>query len=223
MGFTGGHLWTSVNLRFLLSPGFVFLTTAAAGAAEVAVVGVFPPSKAVLVIDGDGPFTVPVGASKGSVRVRSVDDGGAVLEVDGKRVSLPVGSAPIRRDPSTASKVVLAPDARGHYLAQGAVNGAPVRFLVDTGATAVTLPLAFARSIGVDPSRGEAVQVQTANGVVKGRRLRLDSVSIGEMTLYQVDAILQDGLGDKALLGMSFLSRTDLRRDGDRLVLIKRM
>jgi aspartyl protease family protein len=58
---------------------------------------------------------------------------------------------------------------------------------------------------------------------VKGRRLRLDSVSIGEMTLYQVDAILQDGLGDKALLGMSFLSRTDLRRDGDRLVLIKRM
>jgi aspartyl protease family protein len=223
MDVTGGHLWTSVKLRFLLSPGFVFLTTAAAGAAEVAVVGVFSPSKAVLVIDGDGPFTVPVGASKGPVRVRSVDDGGAVLEIDGRRVSLPIGAAPIRRDPSTASRVVLTPDARGHYLAQGAVNGAPIRFLVDTGATAVTLPLAFARSIGIDPSRGEAVPVQTANGVVVGRRVRLDRVSIGEMTLHQVDAILQEGLGDNALLGMSFLTRTDLRRDGDRLVLTKRM
>jgi aspartyl protease family protein len=212
-----------VKLRFLLSPGFIFLTAAAAGAAEVAVVGVFPPSKAVLVIDGDGPFTVPVGASRGAVRVRSVDDGGAVLEIDGRRVSLPVGAAPIRREPPAASRVVLPAGAGGHYFAQGAVNGVPVRFLVDTGATAVTLPLALARSIGVDPARGEAVPVQTANGVVVGRRVRLDRVSIGDMTLHQVDAILQDGLGDKALLGMSFLSRTDLRREGDRLVLTKRM
>lgn len=212
-----------MKLRFLLSPSLLFLTTAAAGAADVAVVGVFPPSKAVLVIDGDGPFTVPVGGSKGSVRVRAVDDRGAELEVEGRRVSLSVGSAPIRRDPAGGTRVVIAPDARGHYVAQGAVNGARVRFLVDTGATAVTLPLALARGLGIDPSLGQPVMIQTANGVVLGRRVRLDRVSLGEMTLHQVDAILQDGLGDHALLGMSFLSRTDLRREGDRLVLSKRL
>jgi aspartyl protease family protein len=220
MGFTGGHLWTSVIPRFL--PSLLFLTTAAAGAAEVAVVGIFP-GKAVLVVDGDGPFTVPAGSARGPVRVVSVDEGGAVLEIGGRRVSMAVGAAPIRREATPNARVVLAPDARGHYVAQGAVNGAPVRFMVDTGATAVTLSTELARRIGLDPSQGDPVAVQTANGRVIGRRLKLDRVSLGELTLYQVEAIVQGGLGEQALLGMSFLSRTDLRRDGDRLVLSRRL
>lgn len=197
------------------------LTTAAAGAAEVAVVGIFP-GKAVLVVDGDGPFTVPVGVRHGPVRVVSVDDGGAVVEVDGRRVSLALGAAPVRREASAAARVVLVPDARGHYVAQGTVNGAAVRFLVDTGATAVTLSTQLARRIGVRDDQGQPVVVLTANGRVIARRVRLDRVSLGEVTLHQVDGIVQDGLGELALLGMSFLSRTDLRREGDQLVLTRR-
>lgn len=203
-------------------PVLLAVVGAAAQAADVAVVGVFPPSKAVVVIDGEGPFTLAVGAARGPVRVRSVDDGGAVLEVDGRPVSLAVGSAPIRTAPSLAGRVEIAPDARGHYLAQGAVNGTVVRFLVDTGATAVTLPMSLASRLGVDVALAKPVMVGTANGVVVGRRVTLDRVSLGTLVLYQVDAILQDGLGEHALLGMSFLSRTDLRREGDRLVLIRR-
>lgn len=186
-------------------------------------VGVFP-GKAVLVVDGDGPFTVPAGGSRGAVRVLSVDEGGAVVEVDGRRRSLAVGSAPMTpKDPSTPSRVVLAPDTRGHYIAQGSVNGAPARFLVDTGATAVTIPTELARRAGLDPALGQPVSMSTANGRVSGRRMRVDRVTLGEMTLHQVDVIVHDGLGEHALLGMTFLSRTDLRREGDRLVLVKRM
>jgi aspartyl protease family protein len=220
MDVTGDHSWTSVKPRLLLHC-LLFLTTAAAGAADVAVVGIFP-GKAVLVIDGDGPFTVAVGASRGSVRVVSVDEAGAVLDIDGRRSSLAVGAAPVRGEPSSGTRVVLAPDARGHYIAQGSVNGASLRFLVYTGATAVTLPGDFARRAGIDTSRGQPVVVATANGRVVARRVRLDRVALGDLVLHQVDAIVHEGLGEHALLGMTFLNRTDLRRDGDRLVLTRR-
>lgn len=206
--------------RFLL-PSVFFLTTAAAGAADVAVVGVFP-GKAVLVIDGRGPFTIAVGASRGSVRVVSVDPGGATLDIDGHRSAVPVGAAPIRSESAGDLRVALSADSRGHYIGSGSVNGSPVRFLVDTGATAVTISTELARRIGIDASQGQAVQVMTANGRVSARRVRLDRVSLGGLTLYQVDGIVQDGLGEQSLLGMSFLTRTDLKRDGDLLVLTKR-
>jgi aspartyl protease family protein len=210
-----------VTHRFL--PCLLALLCATAGAADVAVVGVFPPGKAVLVIDGRGPYTVPVGGTRDGVRVRSVDETGATVEVDGRSLSLAVGSAPMRADPDHGQRVVIAPDERGHYLANGSVDGAPVRFLVDTGATAVTIPTELARKLGIDLSQAQRVRVNTANGQVSAHRVRLDRVTLGTMTLMRVDAIVQDNLGDQALLGMSFLSRTDLRREGDRLVLTKRL
>ncbi|RPH45018.1 MAG: TIGR02281 family clan AA aspartic protease [Burkholderiales bacterium] len=198
------------------------LFTATAGAADVAVVGVFPPAKAVLVIDGRGPFTVPVGGTRDGVRVQSVDATGATLEIEGRTLSLAVGSAPMRADPDHGQRVVIAPDERGHYLANGSVDGAAVRFMVDTGATAVTIPGDLARKLGIDLSQAQRVRVNTANGQVTAHRVRLDRVTLGTMTLMRVDAIVQENLGDQALLGMTFLSRTDLRREGDRLVLTKR-
>ncbi len=211
--------------RFLpsLLASLLALLCATAGATDVAVVGVFPPGKAVLVIDGRGPYTVPVGATRDGVRVRSVDEAGAAVEIDGRSLSLAVGSAPMRADPDHGQRVVIAPDERGHYLANGSVDGAPVRFLVDTGATAVTIPIELARKLGIDLSQAQRVRVNTANGQVSAHRVRLDRVTLGTMTLLRVDAIVQDNLGDQALLGMSFLSRTDLRREGDRLVLTKRL
>ena len=209
--------------RRILPAALLCLTCTAVGATDVAVVGVFP-GKAVLVIDGDGPYTLPVGGSRGAVRLMSVDEGGAVVEVGGARRSLAIGAVPMRTlETGQPNRVVIAPDTRGHYIAHGSVNGAPVRFLVDTGATAVTLSTAAARRMGLDVSKSEAVMVTTANGRVVGRRVRLDRVALGDLVLHQVDAIVQDGLGDQALLGMTFLSRTELRREGDRLVLVKRL
>ncbi len=208
-------------LPALATAALLSLAAASVGAAEVALVGLFP-GKAVLMVDGQGPFTVAAGERRDGVRVISVDGAGAVVEHDGRRERLVVGAAPTRTESVAGARVILAPDARGHYVAAGNVNGTAVRFLVDTGATAVTLSTDVARRAGIDPAQGRPVSVTTANGKVVGRQVRLDRVTFGDITLHQVDAVIQDGLGEVALLGMTFLARTDLRHEGGRLVLIKR-
>ena len=94
--------------------------------------------------------------------------------------------------------------------------------LIDTGATSVSLPAPFARSAGIDYQKGVRGMVQTANGTAAAWRVKVDSITVGDITLYQVDAIVMESGLDTALLGMSFLNRTDMKRDGANLVLTKR-
>ena len=96
-----------------------------------------------------------------------------------------------------------------------------MRFLVDTGATLVTLPTAEAERLGIDYRRGQQLMSQTASGAAVVYRVRLDSVSVGPMTMLGVDAVVSPGL-QVALLGMSFLNRTEMRREGANLTLTKR-
>ena len=121
---------------------------------------------------------------------------------------------------------VLAPEHMSiarPFVAEGSVNGARMRFLVDTGATLVTLPAVDARRLGIDYRSGQQVVSQTANGRVIVYRVRLDSVALGTMTLNAVDAVVHESAGlEIALLGMSFLNRTEMRREGANLTLTKR-
>lgn len=194
-----------------------------AAATDVNVIGLFP-GKAVIVVNRGAPRTLSVGQKtpEGVVLV-SVDDKGAVLEIDGKRQTLEMGQHfESTSQTGTRNTVVLAPDTRGHFVSEGAVNGLPVRFLVDTGATLVAIPAAQARRLGIDYQRGQRGQSQTAAGMVPVYRVTLDSVSLGEITLHQVDAVVLESTMDVALLGMSFLNRTEIRREGTNLTLIKR-
>jgi aspartyl protease family protein len=119
--------------------------------------------------------------------------------------------------------VTLAADSNGHFTAEGQVNGARIRFLVDTGATLVTLSATEAQRLGIDFRHGEQTVSQTANGKVLVYRVRLESVAVGPMTLTSVDAVVYDSPGlDVALLGMSFLNRTEMHREGTNLTLTKR-
>jgi aspartyl protease family protein len=112
---------------------------------------------------------------------------------------------------------------RGHMVADGEVNGMPIRFTVDTGATFITLPVREASRLGIDYKNGQKVTMETANGEMVGYRLKLDTVRIGELALYGVDAVIteNDSL-PIALLGMSFLNRVDMKREGTILTLTKR-
>jgi aspartyl protease family protein len=102
------------------------------------------------------------------------------------------------------------------------VNGTPVRFLVDTGATTVALPASDAVRLGIDYRRGELGMSSTAGGIVPVYRVRLDSVRLGSIELTGVEGVvLEKGL-DIALLGMSFLNRVDMKRDGHILTLTRR-
>ena len=110
------------------------------------------------------------------------------------------------QDAATADAVPKASD--GHYWAEGEVNGAPVRFLVDTGATAVALTPQDAERLGVDLSTLRyADSVVTAGGRARAAPIRLASVSVAGATLRDVDAlVIEKGL-DASLLGMSYLGR----------------
>lgn len=210
-------------MRLLLAT--LCLVPALAAAMDVNVIGLFP-GKAVVVVNRGSPRTLAVGqATPEGVRLVAVDSRGAVVEVEGRQTRLEMGQHFETAAPGGGGRqaVTLSPDSRGHYLASGAVNGAHIRFLVDTGATLVAIPAADATRLGIDYRKGRRGISQTANGPVAFWLVKLDSVTLGDVTLTNVDGAVHEGPGlDIALLGMSFLGRTEMRREGANLTLTKR-
>lgn len=213
------HL-SAILLAFLLAPGV-------AAAADVAVVGLFT-NKAVVVIDGGTPRTLSVGqTTPEGVRLISADSASATFEIDGKRETLTPGQGgPVAsgapRD-SGRKKIVLTADSRGHFFTTGSINGVSTRFMVDTGATTIALSSVEAKRTGVNYLAGRKVLTQTANGVVPVYRVRLNAVDIRGIKMSNVDAIvIEGGRLPVALLGLSFLNRMEMRREGDTLMLIQR-
>jgi len=115
-------------------------------------------------------------------------------------------------------QVVLRRNRAGHYVASGRINGEPVVFMVDTGATDVALPLDVARRLGL-PLRPGGVSM-TANGQVETWSTRLDSVDVGGLRLGNVRAsVLPNMPGDEVLLGMGYLRLLELIQRGDTVTL----
>ena len=186
-------------------------------------IGVFGDKAAVLAIDGGDPKTVKVGQTWNGVSVVSVEKDRATVEFEGRKRVLMQGqhyrSAAARSD---RELVTLAADSRGHFVTEGAVNGSSVRFLVDTGATSIALPARDAERLGIDYRKGRRAITQTANGPVNVYRVNLTTVRLGDIELQAVDAVvIEQGL-DIALLGMSFLNRVEMKRDGATMTLIRR-
>ena len=194
-----------------------------AGATDVTVVGLFP-NKVVVQVDG-GPMRTlgPGQKTPEGVVVVSVDRDSATFEIDGKRTTLGMGQARIARTAPAVESITLTADLQGHFAADGQINGRTVRFLVDTGATVIALPSGDARRLGVDYEKGQKVTMRTANGIGVGYLVKLDSVTVGGVTLYGVEAVVVDGAGlSLPLLGMSFLNRMDMKREGNIMTLTKR-
>jgi aspartyl protease family protein len=204
---------------FLLAP-------LAAPAADVSVIGLFS-GRAVLVIDGGKPRTLKAGeTSPEGVRLINASSESAVVEIGGKRQTLVLGQSGYVAAPNNGpagASVTLSADTRGHFVTTGAINGNSIQFMVDTGATAVTLSSDDARRLGINYLAGPRSYSQTANGVVPVYRITLDSVRVGDVTVNNVDAIVIEGhVLPIALLGMSFLNRMEMKRDGMTMTLIKR-
>ena len=195
----------------------------AAQATDVNVIGLFP-GKAVVTINRGAPRTLSVGEKTAEgVLLISSDHAGAVVEVDGKREKLEMGQH-FETAEQTGSRrsVNLAQDGNGHFLADGTVNGAHIRFMIDTGATLVSIPVSEAARLGIDYRKGEPGYSILADGRrVASYRVVLDSVTIGDLTLLNVEGSVSQGSGIP-LLGMSFLNRTEMRREGQSMTLTKR-
>jgi aspartyl protease family protein len=195
----------------------------AAAATDVALIGLIGDKAAVLAIGGGEPKTVKVGQKWSGVTVISVERGQATVEIDGKQRVLTIGQHyRAAAAESTRQSVTLAADPRGHFFTEGAINGNPVRFLVDTGASSVALPAAEAARLGIDYRKGKRAFSSTAGGVVPIYVVRFDSVRLGPIELNGVEGVVIERGLDVALLGMSFLNRVEMKREGDLMVLIRR-
>ena len=189
-------------------------------AAGVRVVAVTPGQSADVVIENGAPVTLQVGETVEGITLLSADRAGVVIAADGARQALPLVADPSIAPAAESRTVTLSADARGQFLTSGTVNGRPVRFIVDTGATLTTLSRTEATRIGLDYSRGKITKVQTANGDAQGWRVSLAAVRVGDVTVRDVDAIVVDNETlPVALLGMSFLGGFDMQRQGSTLVL----
>lgn len=115
-------------------------------------------------------------------------------------------------------QVRLQRNAYGHYVTNGTINGNPVIFLLDTGATDVAIPESIAAEMGL--KTGQSIIVKTANGNAKAYRTRLDSVAIGDIKMYDLNAtILSNMHGDEILLGMNFLKHFEIIQKGKTLTI----
>ena len=212
-----GHL----SLALLLFPSW-------AGALDVQVIAL-TNGKATVVIDGGKARTLAAGQSTPEgVRLISATSESALLEVQGQRRTLALGTsyrtATVTESTSVGNRVVLAADTQGHFIVSGLINGnASVRFLVDTGASVVSISTDDARRAGINYMAGERAYSQTASGIAPVYRVKLDTLKIGDITIHNVDAAVHtSGQLPIGLLGMSFLNRMEMKRDGTMLTLTRR-
>ena len=130
-------------------------------------------------------------------------------------------AAPLSRDPAALDAVQSGPGGTRGEAVQPESASAVVALACLTGATLVSLPVAEAQRLGINYLQGTPGYSQLADGRrVVSYRVILETVTIGDIMLYNVDGVVQGG--GEPLLGMSFLSRTEMRNDGQRMVLTKR-
>lgn len=212
--------------KFHFSLGVAILLCAGSAAAtNVNVVGLFG-GKALVSINGGTQKLLREGdKTPEGVKLIRADSKEAVLEIDGKQQTLGLGEGVsvggLPADNGNAS-VTLEADAQGHFVTNGSINGNTALFLVDTGASTVAMGSADAKRLGISYKNAQRGMTMTANGVVQVYRVTLNSVKVGGITLNGVDATVHEGSMPVVLLGMTFLNRVDMKREGTRLVLTKR-
>ncbi len=196
--------------------------SAPVAAQDVGLAGIMG-SKAMLMVNGGQPEAVRVGESLAGVKLIAIQGDQVIVEVGGRKRPLRIGQHAVGAAPADGSgKITLTADGRGHFYTTGTINGTSVRFLVDTGATMISLGASDARRLGLDFNRGQKGFSQTANGQVVVSKVKLDTVTIAGVTLHQVDALLHQSDMPIALLGMSFLNRMEMQRDGGTMTLRQR-
>lgn len=208
------------TVAMMIAAGGLACTTA--WATSISVVGLFK-DKAIVSIDGGKPRTFSAGQTILGVKLVSADSDSASFDIEGKRRTLGMGQS-FAGGTATDSRpsISLTADARGHFAAAGALNGYPMTFLVDTGATAIAISAAEAKRIGLDYRSGQAVGVGTAAGVVPAWRVKFNTVKVGGISVNQVDGMVVETGLNMPLLGMSFLNRMEMKRDGQTMTLTQR-
>ncbi len=182
-------------------------------------------NKAVLTVDGNRHILAVGETSPEGVKVISANSRGAVLEVDGKQKQYNLGntvSTTFAKPKSQKETIFI--NSGGMYMTFGNINGRSVRFLVDTGASAISMNTEQAKQIGIRYDKiGIPSGVSTASGFVDAYRVRLKSVSVGTITETNVEAFVIEGNHPgPILLGMTFLGRLSVEHSGNAMTLLQK-
>jgi len=200
------------------------IASVAAAETQVNVVGLFN-GKAVLIINHGAPRTLSIGQTSGDVKLIEASSSKAVIEIEGKRKELGMGQAATVAGAAGAApgSITLYADSAGHYFTEGQINGVPLKFIVDTGATSIVMNSGDAKFANIDYRKGEKRQMQTANGIVSGYLVVINSLRLGSIVLNQVDGVvLEGGSPSVVLLGMTALNRLEMKRESMALTLTKK-
>ena len=182
--------------------------------------------KALVIVDGSAPKTVAAGDSYKGVKIVSTQGDQAVVEIGGKQHTLRVGDAPASVGGGVVggaggNRVVLTAGGGGHFFTLGQINGKSTQMVIDTGATAVAMSANEAQRLGIEYKSGQAIQMSTANGVVQGWLIKLNSVRVGDVVVHNVEAAVSNGSMSVVLLGNSFLTHFQMTRANEQMVLEK--
>ena len=220
-----GRLMTPSRGRRAAVAGLLGLLAAAGVSAQSVAFSGMLGDKALLIIDGQARG-VAVGSTVAGVRLVRIDGAQAQIEANGKTQTLRLGgTAVVAGDPGHGGgggRIVLPVGTGGHYLGLASINGHPVQFVVDTGATAVSMGADVASQIGLDYHGSTGGAAMTANGAIPVRKVSLSKVTVGDVTIYNVEAIVVPQSMPMVLLGNSFLSHFQMHSDSSTLVLDKK-
>jgi len=197
------------------------LASAVAAAERIDARGLFK-DRAILEIDGKQRLLRAGQTSPEGVRLIEATSEQAVIEYQGQRSTLKLGGRIGGSYAGPRSKSYrIVPTGNGMFVTTGSVNGFPMQFLVDTGATLVSMNSVQAKRLGISYRLdGRESRSRTASGISKIWLVQLDRVKVGEIELSNVAAAVHEGrFPEITLLGMSFLSQLEMTRSAGALVL----
>lgn len=215
----------SLAVRQSVFASFFLLPTVCLAVDKITVNGLFQ-DKAVVTIDGKQRVLRKGKASPEGVLLIEADSKRAILEVDGEQNTYTLGTqiGSTYKKPTDGKKLIIAPGPGDMYRISGSINGFTTKFIVDTGATLVTMNSNVAKRVGIDYKLiGTESEVYTASGKDKMYIVKLKRVRIGDIELRDVQgAVLEGNFPVETLLGMSFLGRLDMKREGRLLEIQKK-
>jgi aspartyl protease family protein len=186
-------------------------------AGDIQVLGLFKDQ--VILQQGNETLNLRVGEEKGNVKVIDANSYQCTIEVNGQQQILTLGNqVNINVKRHTTPTIRIEKDNRGLYKTSGSINGSYVNFIVDTGASMVSMNTNHAKTLGIDYSKSKPISVETAGGKTKGYLVDINQIHVGEISLYNVPGVvLESQVPVDILLGMSFLKRMKMTEENNLL------
>jgi len=183
------------------------------------------PGMVVLKVDGERTTLKKGQASHQGLKLISSDTSSAVIEIDGEQKSYTMGttvSTSFTQREKISEQVII--DSYGMFRAHGSINNHSVKFLIDTGATNVAMSAKDARKLGIQYRLdGTPVKTHTASGIANAWAIELKTVQLGQLKERNVQGIVIDGDYPRhVLLGMAFLNRMKVEKEGNKMIITKK-